>query len=239
LRTWRSIEEGLVNRGLDPNLARDLLWTAVQAEELAVERDAPMVEDQMLSGEIPDDRILSVVEAAFGTKLVITSPVTGEQESVPPTLRAFRLLIAASNRILLIASPYIDKAGVDKLEKPLRAAIERGVSIYLLTREVALRHPSRTAGLRALFEIAQQNLHVKDYHTKSRNRAHITSLHAKLLQADRNIGFVGSAELRGNALEKNFEMGAIIRGEEALQAAEAFQAVWKAAAAVDLAKVTQ
>ena len=232
LRTWRVYEHDLVLRGLEPALARDLMWSGVRTGSLKVISQAAMIEDQVLDGQITDNLIVVCISQALPASLVITSPVSGMQDPIPATLHAFKLIIAAACARLCIISPYIDDVGVKHLAEPIQSAAERKVEIRLLTRETEARQAFRTRGLAALARLAGSRLAVRDYHTRALGLSHLTSVHAKLILADGKLGYVGSAEIRGNALEKNFEMGTVIREEVASQAVGAFEAIWQVAKAV-------
>jgi hypothetical protein len=228
--TWRVYEQDLIYRGLEPVLARELMWSGIRSGSLKVVTQAAMVEDQILDGQIADSLVVNCVLRVLNP-LVVTSPV-GMQEGILTTIRAFKMIIAAACSRLFIVSPYIDDTGVRYLAEPLRSVVERGGKIYLLTRETAAKQISRSHGLEALARLAGDRLSVRDYHTQAQGMSHFTSTHAKLVLADETLGYVGSAEVRGNALDKNFEMGAIIRGDAASQAVRAFEAVWQVAKVV-------
>lgn len=231
---WIELEQKLINSGLLPIQARELIWEAISGEVIKVVRTAPMVEDQVLSGDIPYENILSSVRDKIGTGIIVTVPAAVSEESTSPTLLAFSQIIAAAKNTVYVISPYIDAKGVETLNLPLQEAQKRGVQLMAITRETAKRQASRTRGLEALSSIFANQLHVRDYHTEAEGLSHYTSVHAKLIQADDQIGYVGSAELRGNALEKNFEMGCILTTEQAANSLAAFKAVWQIARPVVL-----
>lgn len=226
---WSTIEQQLINRGLQPHQARELIWGAISSETLIISLAAPMAENQLLEGDIPHENILASVRAMIGSGLIITMPAAVSEENTPPTLFAYAQIIAATRETLYLISPYIDDKGVGKLFSPLQEAKERGVYLKVITRETAKHQLSRTRGIEALFSMFSRQIEVRDYHTEAKGLAHHTSVHAKLIQADNQIGYVGSAELRGNALEKNFEMGAILSPEQAALSLASFKAVWEIA----------
>lgn len=226
---WSDLEQKLIDRGLQPHQARELIWGAISNKSLTVSQAAPMVENQHLEGDIPDEDILASVREMISSGLIITMPAAVSEEDTPPTVVAFAQIIAAVQKMLYIISPYIDDKGVEKLRSPLQEAKSRGVHLRVLTRETEKRQAGRTRGLEALFALFGKQVLVRDYHTKAKGLSHHTSVHAKLIQADDQIGYVGSAELRGNALEKNFEIGAILSPEQALLSIASFDSVWEIA----------
>jgi phosphatidylserine/phosphatidylglycerophosphate/cardiolipin synthase-like enzyme len=231
---WLELEQKLINRGLLPNQARELIWEAISSEVIKVVRTAPMVEDQVLSGEIPQESILSSVREKIGVGIIVTMPAAVSEESTSPTLLTFAQIIAAAQNTIYLISPYIDDKGIEMLHSPLLEAKKRGVQLRIITRETAKRQVGRTRGLESLFSLFANQMSVRDYHTEAEGLSHYTSVHAKLIQADDQIGYVGSAELRGNALEKNFEMGCILTTEQAALSLTAFKSVWQIARPVML-----
>lgn len=228
---WHELEAELVRSGLPPTSARDLVFAALAQGALTVTRPAPMVEQKEIQGNCPRAAVVEMVHALLPAGVVATLPVVHNAEH-PPTLVAFRQIIAAATAHLYLVSPFIDGGGVALLYEALAEAVRRQVEIRLLTRQVADRQASRTAGLERLFTLGKSQVQVRDYHTKARGLAHFTSVHAKLVLADAAIGYVGSAEVRANALTKNFELGSIIKGTDAANALDAFNSVWEAAKAV-------
>jgi phosphatidylserine/phosphatidylglycerophosphate/cardiolipin synthase-like enzyme len=226
---WSDLEQQLVNRGLLPSQARELIWEAVSSGSIVIIKSAPMVDNHLLDGEIRYEKILDLIRRTIGTGLIITMPASVTEENTSPTLVAFAQIIAAAKNNLYIISPYLDDVGVAKLCLPLQEAKNRGVRLMVISRETAKRQPSRTRGLRALSIIFGEQMDIRDYHTEAQGLSHYTSVHAKLIQADNQIGYVGSAELRGNALEKNFELGSILSAEHAELSLSAFKAVWEIA----------
>ena len=226
---WKDLEAKLMLRGLDQGLVRDLIWASLGQGELKVISDAQMVEGKDLSGEVPDERIAGAIESQLSGKLVATSPISGLPKDLPSTISVFRLITAVASSRLDIVSPYIDDSGVSMLRDALLQAAERRVQVRIITREARKPHASRLRGLAEIAAIASPQLSVRDYHTQKGEYAHFTSVHAKLVLADERIGYVGSAELRGNALVKNFELGSVLTGSAAQLASQSFDALWRVA----------
>jgi len=222
----------LEQRGLTPAIARRVVVTAVTNGALHEIRSGPAFEDCELRGEVPESIILAEIYRQLPEGIVATAPVTVPNTRL--TLEVLGLIIAASEAEVLVASPYIDRKGVEQLAKPLAALGERDVSVHLLTRETSLQQERRTAGIRHLFELLGRGLEVRDYHAAPDGR-HVAAVHAKLLMADAKIGYVGSAELRWHSLVSNFEMGYIFhQGRAAVAARRAFMTFWDIASPVDI-----
>jgi phosphatidylserine/phosphatidylglycerophosphate/cardiolipin synthase-like enzyme len=217
----------LIARGLVRAQAEQAMWLARDAGALRFARPAAMLEDQEAQGEIPEDVILEVVLRSVRPGVVATSPAISEM-TMPVTLTIFQQIIAAASKELIVASPYLDDGGAELLRPPLVHAARRGVHMRLLTRETARRELGRTRGLEVLHAVMGNLLHVRDYHFEVDGRQH-TSLHAKLLMADDVVGYVGSAELRRNALANNFELGVVLHLPETTHARHAFETFWEIA----------
>jgi phosphatidylserine/phosphatidylglycerophosphate/cardiolipin synthase-like enzyme len=54
----------------------------------------------------------------------------------------------------------------------------------------------------------------------------ISSTHAKLIIADYDLAYIGSAELRRNSLVTNFEIGCLIRGSQVFGICEVFDFIF-------------
>lgn len=106
-------------------------------------------------------------------------------------------VIRSARSSLLIAS--FAAYGISEIVAELRAAVERHVRIDLLLEE-------STAAARAFGSLGE---HVRIWHCiDSANR---TSLHAKVIAADRHTALLGSANLTGRGLSRNVEIGVILR----------------------------
>jgi hypothetical protein len=142
------------------------------------------------------------------TTLVATQP----EQLVPamPTLDAFRFVLAAANMRLRIASPFIEASGLGPLAPWLRPAADRGVELVLLNRDPG-GSPTAAAARDALQRLFGARFRIASYHITAEGRQ-LLSLHAKLVIADENVAYVGSAEIRRHSLELNFELGVLVCG---------------------------
>ena len=108
-------------------------------------------------------------------------------------------------------------------KKLLVDALNRGVEVKLLTRELNERNEE----VQWLVDIANKidkrsKLSIVDYHLQGDDGSIISSTHAKILIADYDVAYVGSAELRKNSLIKNLEIGCMIRGSSVFGICEVF-----------------
>lgn len=119
---------------------------------------------------------------------------------------------SATRRVILVA-PYLEREGIGMLEGELLGAVARGVEINILAHD--------TENLGSLSSIALEELRRSVQETQggrllvySANTENFL-LHSKIAIADGILGVVGSANLTGNALEKNFELGVEIGSRNA------------------------
>lgn len=145
------------------------------------------------------------------------------------TITCFQQIITSSQSILRICSPFIqenvlEEGSYPELRKLLIDALKRNVEIRLLSRELFqgrgnevqwLIEASRAIGKR-------DKLRIVDYHILSENGSILSSTHAKIMVADYNQAYVGSAELRKNSLVANFEVGCLIKGPQVYGICEIF-----------------
>lgn len=153
----------------------------------------------------------------------------------------FRKIISSAKIYLRICSPFIEENVLDAssfpdLYKLLSDALKRDVKIRLLTRELFKRPKIRGNEVQWLIDMAtdlgkRDNLKIMDYHFSEKRV--ISSTHAKLIIADFDMAYVGSAELRMNNLVANFEVGCLIEGTQVFGICEIFDlmfsqgSVWK------------
>lgn len=163
-----------------------------------------------------------------------------ERNNQIDSIDCFREIISSARRILRICSPFIQKNVLSEdsfpdLKELLIDALERNVNIRLLSREL---FQGRGEEVQWLINIAQdldkeKNLTIVDYHLSSEQGNVLSSTHAKLLIADYDKAYVGSAELRRNSLVANFEVGCLLTGPQVIGICEVFDfmlsrgSVWK------------
>lgn len=156
------------------------------------------------------------------------------------SIDCFREIITSANKILRICSPFIQKNVLSDDAFPdfkqlIIDALDRNVEIRLLSREL---FQNRGDEVRWIFNIANDldkndTLKIVDYHILSEQGGIFSSTHAKLIIADYDLAYVGSAELRRNSLLANFEVGCMLRGDNVIGICEVFDSmfsqgrVWK------------
>lgn len=170
------------------------------------------------------------------TKIVISKPKLSElgfenvrfRNDQIETKDCFKEIINSSRNFLWICSPFLEKnvlvqQAFPELEQLLSDALERGVRIVVLSREIFKRRSDEVRWIYSLAEDLDRTDQVKifDYHHDIDKKV-FSSTHAKLIISDGKRAYIGSAELRKNSLITNFEVGCYIEGPQVLGLCEAF-----------------
>ena len=238
MTTTAEWSEHLVARGLPRASAEQLVLAALNRGALVEVGTANTFDATPVDGQVPQTLVVEEVLRHLPSCLVATAPLADVGTGIRETREVFALVIAAAERELLITSPYLDERGVMLLEAPLQAAALRGVALRLLTRELAINEtrPSReligprarAKGISTLANWFGERFQVADYYYTDGTHQ-VAALHAKIIQADNTVGYVGSAEVREYALRVNFEMGYIFHASDAAACRATFEAIWAAA----------
>ena len=118
---------------------------------------------------------------------------------------------------LVLTSPFLETEGVEWLLPGLQGALERGVNVTLITRELNSGQPNRAA-VADLFgsQIGEDGeLHVYDYYEPSPSGEYpLYTLHSKVLVVDDTQAYVGSANFTKYGFSQNLEIGVIVKGHE-------------------------
>lgn len=140
-----------------------------------------------------------------------TDPVDFEMQQI--TTRLLSLCRNATEELVL-TSPFLEIDGMEWLLPGLEGALERGVDLTLVSRELRQGQPNHDA-VRELLSISQGQpgeLHVYDYYEPSDDgQAPKYTLHSKLLVADRSIAYVGSANFTRYGFQENLEIGVVVK----------------------------
>lgn len=118
---------------------------------------------------------------------------------------------------LLVVSPYLELSGIEWLVPGLEGALERGVDVTLVSRELEPGEPNYEA-IRSLVEVAtgyDGELAVYDYyeHDPDTDRP-LYTLHSKVLIADDDVAYIGSANFTKYGFSENLEVGVVLTGDE-------------------------
>jgi phosphatidylserine/phosphatidylglycerophosphate/cardiolipin synthase-like enzyme len=124
-------------------------------------------------------------------------------------------VISAAKSRLLIVAPYISAGGLKLIREPLITAINNGAWVRVVTADLDANNHLNRKGFEALFQ--------GDLGRKIRDRTRVllctdkmpVLFHAKIIVADSQLGYMGSANLSVSALADNFEIGSTLLPPEA------------------------
>lgn len=197
---------------------------------------------QLLNSRRTDDSVLRLARRPIFLKIkdeikIVVSKPNLKEVSIQDiedrnhqinSIECFRFIISSAKSTLRICSPFIQHNIVDvdafpDFRKLLIAALNRGVEIKLLTRELNERNYEVQWIVDISDKIDKRNkLSIVDYHLQENDGSIVSSTHAKILIADHDVAYIGSAELRKNSLIKNLEIGCMIRGSSVFGICEIF-----------------
>jgi cardiolipin synthase/putative cardiolipin synthase len=162
--------------------------------------------------------------------------VEGET-GVRPLSSDLRKLFFGADSVVRIANPYFDPNPA--IVGDIASLANRGVTTKILTRETRSASESLASAMNSIYEQIdppkRHQLKVRDLFKRDENtgrQAYAT--HAKLAIADREICYLGSANLTDTSLQNNFELGVLLRGNDVDVAIDVFDSVFEFSRAVDL-----
>ncbi len=169
-------------------------------------REAPALPGIALAtGVIAASRAATRVREEHTDSLVVTGP-TAWQVPTSSTSQALRSVIDGATASLLLVS-YASYR-IPWLIEALDAARIRGVHIRML-----LECSDRIDATWAFDELAGKVTILSwPVETRPQVTARRAAMHAKVAVADRSVAFVTSANLTGNAMDSNLEVGILVRG---------------------------
>jgi phosphatidylserine/phosphatidylglycerophosphate/cardiolipin synthase-like enzyme len=216
LRQW------LLDQSLSRQQANALIGQLFALDLVDVEKLGESLEDAVLcvrpAAEKPTIKPAEKhIKAPPEFDFVLTCPADVLPFFVPSTLEAFKAVVREAKKELLILSPFMDLLGVHLLRDDFCLLIEQKVPVRVMTR----KPDEAVCGfLNTLLGNLVSIRFLTNY------RAH-RRLHAKLLMADRSVAYLGSAEIRLNAMVHNIEMGALVRDSDMLnQIHTTFETLW-------------
>ena len=158
-------------------------------------------------------------EASHQAPLYITHV---HRSDLPPALRSrfrdldqfMRELAASATARLLVTAPYLSVLGMEYLRDAIAVAAGNGASVRVVTGDVNRGGPNCDA-LQALSSGPGGLVLRRRCRILASSELFPVLLHAKLIVADRERGYLGSANLSGRALEDNFEVGVALQPAQA------------------------
>ena len=143
-------------------------------------------------------------QLVFSLPVPLREAVASRAPGLQSTADVFRRLFETARFSIKIFSPYVDPTFTG-LAQAARAPIQ----IVTTLKEGPRRHSSPV-----LERFAQtKSLQVRYLH-ESRARAQMFQLHAKMILADRDLAYIGSANMTDTSLHYNFELGVVIEDRE-------------------------
>ena len=152
------------------------------------------------------------IGSAENINLVWTGPKTG---LIPTrnTEQAIKEVIDEARKSLFIVSYVFYSAS--SIVEGLNEATERGVSLRILL-ESSMEHGGAVSGdsIKAMHQaVPNAELYIWNPIEKAQTAGSLTAaVHAKCAVADHRIAFVTSANLTSAAMERNMELGILVRG---------------------------
>lgn len=126
-------------------------------------------------------------------------------------------LCRESDESLLLVSPYLEVSGINWLFPGLEGAMERGVDLTLVSRELREGEPNFKA-IERLVGVAEEcegELTVYDYYQpRSDSDKPLYTLHSKVLVADDDTAYLGSANFTKYGFSENLEVGVVLDGDK-------------------------
>lgn len=156
--------------------------------------------------------VTALMDGSGAIELVWTGPKTG----LIPTRRTEQVILevieSAKDDVFLVAYVFYKASSI---VEALNAAVGRGVGVSVLL-ESSTEHGGALKGdsVKAMAEaVPGANIYVWDPAAKQPDGDSLSaSVHAKCAVADKELAFITSANLTSAALERNMELGLLLRG---------------------------
>jgi phosphatidylserine/phosphatidylglycerophosphate/cardiolipin synthase-like enzyme len=154
------------------------------------------------------------------------------RHSIPSLAASLHRLITEAKSEIFILNPFFEQVGFNRLESALLAAAKHGVTITIITQ--LLKNPTAINHrvIRRLAERAKEDSLIScfsfyEYQQIDVDYATMAS-HAKVLLADNEIAYIGSANLTEYGMSRMVEVGIILEGRPVQQLRQIFQALLSA-----------
>lgn len=157
--------------------------------------------------------------------------------NVRPLSSDLRKLFFNADSVVRIANPYFDPN--PSVVGDIASLANRGVTTKILTRETGSASSKLISTLNSVHERVNPGnrhlLRVRDlYESDDETGRQAYATHAKIAIADRDICYLGSANLTDMSLSNNFELGILLQGETVGAALDVFDVVFDFAKKVKL-----
>jgi phosphatidylserine/phosphatidylglycerophosphate/cardiolipin synthase-like enzyme len=142
------------------------------------------------------------------------------------TSEAFGDIAAAARNRLTVMTPFLDTHGARWLGGLLRK-VRPGIRTCVILRHLSSpSHSNYPEGLTALRDVlGSTGTEVLDYAISRGTGQRVETFHAKVVLADDDYAYVGSANMSKASLESSMELGILVRGKAARAVASVVEAI--------------
>ncbi|MEU0487261.1 phospholipase D-like domain-containing protein [Streptosporangium sp. NPDC006013] len=170
--------------------------------------------------------LVLTVPAFFKTTLGLMTRDHGGPGLPLDTGTTIRAVAEQARSRLVIAAPYLHASFIEVLAPYVKALLKSGGSTLVITRGLACASPSRSdfnidavAVLRKAAGTASERLSVRSWDESG------LGIHFKVVMADSNIAYIGSANLTPGGTSAHAEAGVLLRGTKVSDLARWLEAV--------------
>jgi phosphatidylserine/phosphatidylglycerophosphate/cardiolipin synthase-like enzyme len=118
-----------------------------------------------------------------------------------------RTLCSSAREQVVMVAPYLSPTGLAGLRDSLAASAERGAWIRLLTGDLGDPRGRNRRSLSALVEGERGSVVRTRLRVLTATERLPALIHAKIILADQQTGYLGSANFSQSAMDSNFELG--------------------------------
>ena len=129
-------------------------------------------------------------------------------------------LCGTADRRIRLASPFLEKEGIEWLLPGIESALEQGVQVDLLSKQLD-EGSANSHALAPLVQLDKETntglVRIFDYYEETGEEEQTYpayTLHTKLVIVDDRAAYIGSSNFTENAFTRYLETGVIVRGEQ-------------------------
>lgn len=146
------------------------------------------------------------------------------------TAEAFKSLVGRARERIVVLTPFLDERGAEWVRQLLEP-VSRRIRILLVLRSLDERgawdYPRGYDTIRDWLNA--QGIRVLNYSLRRHGAPQRETFHAKVILADSEVAYVGSANITGNSREDSMEMGVVVKSRAATEISYVIDAVLKCA----------
>lgn len=189
---------------------------------------------QNLDKKISATSSLSISFAATVPDIYVDA-AAGFEEIYPALIR----IAAEATHDLWIVNPFFDEYGAQYLIPSLIGAAKNGVNIRILGRHICnpqdQEFDKSVECISSTFfkEDLINRIEIRDFFRQDESGRLIYGLHTKMMIADENMAYIGSANITRHSLRNNFEIGVILKGKGIEPLLAITSALWAQSTIID------